>query len=70
MNKDIHLNRIKNESWGFRLCGGIDLDQPLTIINVSGEIISFILDILFFSNQFQNIFQHMIQIKLLCDTGD
>lgn len=42
MIKTIYLNRIGNEPWGFRLCGGIDLDQPVTITKVSKKQTNFV----------------------------
>lgn len=41
MIQDIHLKRVENEPWGFRLFGGADSEQPVTIIKVKYQIFEF-----------------------------
>ena len=73
MYTDIQLNRDSYEPWGFRLCGGIESEQPLTIIKVWIEwtyillISKFFLSVLFNKSYYlvQNInFRLKTQITL------
>lgn len=32
---ELHFVKTDNAPWGFRLTGGVDYDQPLTVVKVS-----------------------------------